>query len=1091
MPTPVSVARQCLTPEAAHALDEAVAVARRRGHAQTTSLHAVSALLSLPSSTLRDACARARNSAYSPRLQFKALELCLSVSLDRGTSTQLADDPPVSNSLMAAIKRSQANQRRQPENYHLYHQIPQQSSISCVKVELQHLILSILDDPVVSRVFSEAGFRSSEIKLAILRPFPQLLRYSRSRGPPLFLCNLAEYGTGSGRRGSVVSFPGFPCFFCDGDENCRRIGEVLDRNKGRNPLLVGVCACDALQSFTDALEKRKEGVLPVGLSGLNIISIENEISSYITENCDNGCLSSRLKEVGQLAEQCLGPGLVVNFGDLKAFVGENSRGDTVSNVVGQLTRLMEVRIGKIWLIGSAACYESYLKFVSRYPSIEKEWDLQLLPITSLRSSMADSYPRSSLMESFVPFGGLFSAPTDLKLPVSGPLQCLPCSHQCNEKCEQEGFAASKEGFTTSSAEQYPSALPSWLQMAALSPNKELEAKTKDDGVVLNAKLTGLQKKWDNTCQHLHNTQPLPEANLFPAVVGSRPAESKKDSADNQGSNNADVSWDETKCVNVNSCMPIGIEKISKSPLSIPYPVVSKPSKDEDLESGGIRSPCSLSNSSVGDDSRTSPASATSVTTDLGLGMCSSSGYNVVKKPQNLRNAEHQQDISSCFSANADLVNGYISNHRAQSSSSSSPENHGQFDPSDVKKLFSALLERVGWQWEAISVISQTIAHCRTRGEKRHGAVQRRDIWLNFIGGDRFGKRKIAVALAELLYGSREKLICVDLSSQDRMVNSKTILDCQELNGYDVKFRGKTSVDYVAGELSRKSLAVVYLENVDKSDVPAQRCLSQAILTGKFSNSYGREVSTNNAIFVTTSTFSEGKPSNYTEEKILRAKGWPMKIKVEHSIGSSIVSQDRMVSTIREGVSSPILMNKRKVIRANELLEQHEISETSKRAHKTSTGNLDLNLPAEDDEVQQTDDGNSENDSASESSRAWLQDFIAQVDETVTFKPVDFDTLAEKILKEIKNSFHKFVPSECLLEIDSRIMEQLLAATYLSDRYAVVEDWISQVLSRAFAEIPKKYSLNSHSIVKLITCEGLSLEEDKNPRVCLPSRIILN
>ncbi|KAJ6414721.1 hypothetical protein OIU84_003684 [Salix udensis] len=180
MPTPVTTARQCLTEEAAHALDEAVNVARRRGHGQTTSLHAVSALLSLPSSPLRDACARAMNSAYSPRLQFKALELCLGVSLDRVPTSQLSDDsPPVSNSLMAAIKRSQANQRRQPENFNLYHQIQQQqqqssSSISCIKVELQNLILSILDDPVVSRVFGEAGFRSSEIKLAIVRPLPQV-----------------------------------------------------------------------------------------------------------------------------------------------------------------------------------------------------------------------------------------------------------------------------------------------------------------------------------------------------------------------------------------------------------------------------------------------------------------------------------------------------------------------------------------------------------------------------------------------------------------------------------------------------------------------------------------------------------------------------------------------------------------------------------------------------------------------------------------------------------------------------------------------------------------------------------------------------
>lgn len=80
------------------------------------------------------------------------------------------------------------------------------------------------------------------------------------------------------------------------------------------------------------------------------------------------------------------------------------------------------------------------------------------------------------MESFVPFAGLFSGSTDLKIPVSGSRQCLPCSHQCNEKCEQEVFAASREGFSTSSAEQLPSGLPSWLQIAALNPNKDLEGK---------------------------------------------------------------------------------------------------------------------------------------------------------------------------------------------------------------------------------------------------------------------------------------------------------------------------------------------------------------------------------------------------------------------------------------------------------------------------------------------------------------------------------------------------------------------------------------------------------------------------------------
>ena len=119
MPTPVSTARQCLTDEAARALDDAVSVARRRSHAQTTSLHAVSALLSLPSASLRDACSRCRSCSYSPRLQLRALELSVGVSLDRLPTTKSSggggggeEGPPVSNSLMAAIKRSQANQRR-------------------------------------------------------------------------------------------------------------------------------------------------------------------------------------------------------------------------------------------------------------------------------------------------------------------------------------------------------------------------------------------------------------------------------------------------------------------------------------------------------------------------------------------------------------------------------------------------------------------------------------------------------------------------------------------------------------------------------------------------------------------------------------------------------------------------------------------------------------------------------------------------------------------------------------------------------------------------------------------------------------------
>ena len=240
-------------------------------------------------------------------------------------------------------------------------------------MELQHLVLSILDDPVVSRVFAEAGFRSSEIKLAILRPLPQLFKYSRSRGPPVFLCNLPEQG----RRGGFLGFPfaGAP----EGEEeNFRRIAEVLVRSRGRNPVLLGACAGDALRRFAEGVERRREGVLPVELAGLRVVCIGDD-------GGDGDGVRERLREAGEVAERGVGPGVAVNLGDLKGLIVKENCGGGDDGVVGELGRLLKAHCDRFWLMGYAESYECYLKFVGRFPCVEKEWDLQLLPITSVQS----------------------------------------------------------------------------------------------------------------------------------------------------------------------------------------------------------------------------------------------------------------------------------------------------------------------------------------------------------------------------------------------------------------------------------------------------------------------------------------------------------------------------------------------------------------------------------------------------------------------------------------------------------------------------------------------------------------------------------
>ncbi|XAR71925.1 hypothetical protein NMG60_11018381 [Bertholletia excelsa] len=715
-----------------------------------------------------------------------------------------------------------------------------------------------------------------------------------------------------------------------------------------------------------------------------------------------------------MVEDCNRPGVVIHYGDLKVLIGDDSAS---RHVVCELTGLMNLHGGKVRLMGAAESYEIYLKFLNRFPSIEEDLDLQPLRITYFSSAKIESssYPRSRLMESFVPFGGLFSAHSDLELPSDSLYQRLLQCDFCKEKSEEEVSTLLKPGFMASVVDQQQTSLPSWLQMAEVSRNQEFDfVKAKDDALALGARVNGLQRKWDNIYQQLHHAE-LPKASIyqadskFPCVMGSRVGDTEKES-EVHGNNNANASLTGHECREVSFCVSMDVQTISRSQTSIPLLGVSK-AKDENFLFNSreklSQSDLGLYDSSVS-NGHTSPPSATSAITDLGLGIYSKSTRMEPK------------------------------NQLAQTSTSPPPISD-QFDQRDFKMLCRALYQRIRCQEEAISHTSQTIACYQIRKGKHNGERLRGDIWLNFLGPDIFSKRKIALALAKILFGSQENFMSVNLRSQ-------------EMNGYDVKFRGKTIIDYVAGELSKKPLSVVFLENIDQADLPTQNSLSRAARTGRFLDSHGREVSINNTVFLSTSKFTrEGKieqeNSNFSEESLQKTEGLSIQMVICRATGATVFDNTKNGSE-RFGMS--------------------------KRAH------LDLNLPAEEIE---------ESESIFDNSKAWMEEFSDLVDETVVFKPFDFDTLSEKILKQITDYFHRIVTPGCLLEIESKVIEQILAAMCLSES-SQVEHWIQKVLSTGFVEAQKRHNLGTNCVLKLVTGESLSPEE-LAPGVCLPSRIIVD
>ncbi|KAG6501415.1 hypothetical protein ZIOFF_041295 [Zingiber officinale] len=1196
MPTPVSNARACLAAETAAALDDAVGVARRRAHIQTTSLHVVYALIistssssggrggggggsSAPCSILRDALSRARSSAYSARLQFKALELCFGVALDRLPSSNRqaaegSDDPPVSNSLMAAVKRSQANQRRNPDTFHLYQQQQQTAaaaggatSFSGVKVELQQLVLAILDDPVVSRVFGDAGFRSMDIKLAILRPPPPILHFPRApRCPPLFLCN---FSSGDGFETALTSKELFFPFstapigdLCSdgGEENCRRIGEILARKKsGQNPMLVGVGAGEAAREFARAVEQKNLAVLPLELRGIEFISIEKEVAELGSLE-----ISTLMEELEKKTESS---GVVLNIGDLNRMVeGSVKCDEQESCLVSELTRLLEVYHGRLWLMGWSTTYETYMKFLSKHPMLDKDWDLQLLPITSLSTSLGGCMPRSpsyaslhrmavlamlqilayrrhSLMESFVPFGGFFPTACESKSLFSSVYQSMFCYENCNDKYKQEAAVNIKD-HSASFGGQENANMPFWLRKANMVSLQDEHDGAKDK-TLSGVKSLDLQRTNKEDCSVLCSAT-IPNNKK----ACTQNTEIHDDAETERGIDSYPISaCTQNTSMRSKSMSLLGNKDLSR--LQIRFSETEQFQRENFL--------------SHQVDDHASPSSVTSIMTDLVLGTPHEPIYNkessdlqlqkdhskefsaswppkklhmVKGNDPGLRTQEvHVEEFSSSLpTMTVDIVRGNgpdlplesfsCSDHQEPKSkssplivtpsfshissgctsmddkpSSASPATGQTIDIGNYKSFCTRLMNKLGRQEEAISAVSQAIIDCKT-GQRRRGGILRGDIWLIFGGPDKIGKRIMALALAEMIYGSKENFVCIDLSCQDIFPCPKTICARQNVHGNGVHFRGKMSVDHIAQELSRKPLSVIFLENVERADLLVQNSLCQAIDTGKFPDSHGRQFSVNNSIFVLAASSTQGQTfferkdyPIFSEETILDARCWQMKIILQSAPESICIPKSNVSLSItpktrndRLYVYSPSIFLSKRKLKVSDGCENGTL-QSAKRAHKTAKMFLDLNVPVEELEALDSNSAGQEELPDVEISKAWMEDLFNRVDRVVDFKPFDFDALAEIMLQNVSKTFHSTVGPDCLLEIDPKVMNELLAAAWLLETRGALDYWFDKVLGKSFTEARCTYKLSNNSILRL-ACDDV-LAEKNAPGVLLPSTVIVD
>lgn len=459
--------QQALTAEAAGVVKQAVSLARRRGNAQVTPLHVASAMLAAPAGLLRAACLR----SHSHPLQCKALELCFNVALNRlPASAAVASSPllgghghhhyyppSLSNALVAAFKRAQAHQRRGSVD-------SQQQPVLAVKIELEQLVVSILDDPSVSRVMREAGFSSTQIKANVEQTVCSTTTTAATTNNPHQNPNPSSTATTSKHQEpSKAKVP----LGQVRDEDAAAVLHCLAGRSKTRVVVVAENTAAAEATVRAAMDKVKRGdAKHDALRSAQVVSLR--VSSFREMPREEA--ERRLGELRCLIKSRGHVLLVVE--DLKwaaefwsGHVQGGRRGYycPVEHVVTEVRALACAAGGEhgLWLVGFGS-YQTYMKCRAGQPSLESLWGLQTLtvPAGSLALSLTCALDDSALgavnqsMKASSDMDGNGPVP---RWPLLGGAQLTSrCCGDCSGG-RIDTKAALPPSFVSSST------IPSWLQ----------------------------------------------------------------------------------------------------------------------------------------------------------------------------------------------------------------------------------------------------------------------------------------------------------------------------------------------------------------------------------------------------------------------------------------------------------------------------------------------------------------------------------------------------------------------------------------------------------------------------------------------------
>lgn len=981
-----------LTLPAQQVLTRAINNAHGRGHAQVQPLHVAFVLLAHEDPLLRQACADTHSQASHGLQQCRALELCFNVALERlpqSSSSSTVHPLGLSNALVAALKRAQTHQKRGCPDQ-------QQPPLLTVKVEIEQLIISILEDPSVSRVMKEAGFQSQKVKTnlenaiglsaSLQQGSANLPSYKPSapdNHPLPLLMNSANGLYGNQQFATLEK----PSFVLKEDINLRSLKVNAHDQESRLSLpLVGCMGTTASMSPLewDTLEATAD-------------------KSYV---CCSECMAHYNAECKQIQAQ--------DSGQAPICQSPSSEGEgTVTPLPSWLRRAKDMKSElEMPQLHSQQLYRKWLlTCMTSHP------ERQVNSVSSPGRDGGPSLLHHSWINASIPNNAENSG---LVIPKSTPLQSKDMTPPPTQK------------------PNLSSPLPHWAR--GLSSAAVPDCSLTSNAGTADSKLFRVETAEKQVESYQANGKiSRQEGQGLPEDVGpvSSPSPLSKLNASLSITSPSPLSKLSASLLIGKSNPAPSPSPLSKIGSSIPSTNPSPLSKLKASLPKSSASSCPLKGNVL---SRPSPLSV--LKTSKPSSNSPLKGNFTLVRPQNL---SPKPSLNQPVDILAKDDQPSLFDHKAAER---------------LKHVYKGLLDRVAWQGRAVSTIATSIVNAQTGRGALRGNISRADTWLLLLGPDQVGKRLVVDALAELVLGVGAKPICFgDLgfsrwgrkveetdglqlrgrTAEDSVAdairaNPLSILFLEDIDQADFVLRSKLTKAMETGKFS------------DSNDRHISVGNSIIIMTSRLGADCNSGIGKEN-------TFSEARVSSLNGARMSLLLRPPREQEV-------VFQGDSDISVVRDTISASLLEKPANLLFEGQLLKRKPSGFLSRALKKCSTPTgrsvaLDLNLSAEENEAVLTEAVASFKENATKActldpilravQEVLSPKFVSLVDCAVVFERFDLMGQANWLLSQLSSACFGLIPKVCSrIEVDFQLLEHMVSIIWRTPNGRLAfENWVEK------------------------------------------------